>query len=312
VITGPLVLVGSSDRNLYAFDAATGRRRWAFHTGDEVISEPAVADDTVYFGGADHQFYALDASRGCLRWAVRTTGPIEYAAPLIVEGTVYFGSRDGHIWALDGHTGEARWRFDAGASFRAAPALSAGILIFGTETGELFAVAAQTGTKEWSRTLGQRIYGVSMADNTVFVASAPAPQGGGTGSSFRADKGTLYAFDARSGRERWRFESGRMEVSPAIANGALYLGTTHVVYAIDRLTGRRMWQFDLGADEITSEPSVTGGTIYFGTAFGSLEALDAKTGAELWTLSADEPITVAPSAADSLVYFVGSQLFAAG
>jgi outer membrane protein assembly factor BamB len=49
-VAGGRVYAGSEDDNVYALDAATGHRRWAFTTGYEVDSTPAVANGTVYVG----------------------------------------------------------------------------------------------------------------------------------------------------------------------------------------------------------------------------------------------------------------------
>ena len=49
------------DHKVYALDAATGHLRWAYTTGGNVDSSPAVAGGTVYVGSGDHKVYALSA-----------------------------------------------------------------------------------------------------------------------------------------------------------------------------------------------------------------------------------------------------------
>jgi eukaryotic-like serine/threonine-protein kinase len=46
---------------LYALDAATGRPRWAYTTGNFLESTPAVAGGTVYASDSYNGTYALDA-----------------------------------------------------------------------------------------------------------------------------------------------------------------------------------------------------------------------------------------------------------
>ncbi|MFI8930724.1 PQQ-binding-like beta-propeller repeat protein [Streptomyces sp. NPDC053474] len=58
-VAGGVVYVGSDDDNLYAVDAATGKKRWTFPTGHSVGSSPAVADGVVYFGSNDNNLYAV-------------------------------------------------------------------------------------------------------------------------------------------------------------------------------------------------------------------------------------------------------------
>lgn len=102
---------------------------WALPNSDEMHSQPAVVDDTVYFGGQDGWFYALDASSGQQRWKFdsRTVaGPtpprppnpddlwdIDHNplrnGPTVVGDAAYFGDTRGNIYALDRYTGTLRW-----------------------------------------------------------------------------------------------------------------------------------------------------------------------------------------------------------
>jgi outer membrane protein assembly factor BamB len=59
VVAGGTVYVASVE--VYALDAATGRPRWTYATGDFFDSGPAVAGDTVYASDGDNGTYALDA-----------------------------------------------------------------------------------------------------------------------------------------------------------------------------------------------------------------------------------------------------------
>ena len=60
MVVGGTVYIGSGDHKMYALDAATGKLRWAYRTGDWVISSPVVVGGTVYVGSGDHKVYALD------------------------------------------------------------------------------------------------------------------------------------------------------------------------------------------------------------------------------------------------------------
>lgn len=54
------VNAGSDDDTMYALDADTGDKQWAFETNATVSSSPAVADGTGYFGSNDNNLYALE------------------------------------------------------------------------------------------------------------------------------------------------------------------------------------------------------------------------------------------------------------
>jgi outer membrane protein assembly factor BamB len=61
-VTDGVVYVGSEFGKVYAVDAATGRLRWIYTTGEMQDSLPAVAHGTVYVGSDDAKVFALKAS----------------------------------------------------------------------------------------------------------------------------------------------------------------------------------------------------------------------------------------------------------
>ncbi|MGJ5829850.1 PQQ-binding-like beta-propeller repeat protein [Streptomyces ossamyceticus] len=50
---------GSGDGNLYAVDAKTGGKRWAFPTGSPVGAVPAFADGVLYLSSVNGVVYAV-------------------------------------------------------------------------------------------------------------------------------------------------------------------------------------------------------------------------------------------------------------
>jgi outer membrane protein assembly factor BamB len=57
-VSNNVVYVGSNDKNIYAFNAATGAKLWAAPTGQAIFSSPAVANGIVYVGSEDGNLYA--------------------------------------------------------------------------------------------------------------------------------------------------------------------------------------------------------------------------------------------------------------
>src|SRR6266487_2507511 len=53
------VFAGSTDGNLYAIDAESGRQKWKFATKGRITSSPAVHAGIVYFESYDSNFYAV-------------------------------------------------------------------------------------------------------------------------------------------------------------------------------------------------------------------------------------------------------------
>jgi len=63
-VANGVVYVGSTDTNIYAFDALTGAALWSATTGDAIVSSPTVADGFVYVGSNDGRLYAFAIDGG--------------------------------------------------------------------------------------------------------------------------------------------------------------------------------------------------------------------------------------------------------
>jgi polyvinyl alcohol dehydrogenase (cytochrome) len=130
---------------------------------------------------------------------------------------------------------------------------------------------------------------------------------------FGSDVGTVYSVDAASGCVYWSFQAdGPMRVAPAIAPAkgmgsakyAVYFGDQKAnAYALDAETGKLLWKTkvdDHPVAQITGAPTLYEGRLYVpmasleeaaaGQSFtypcctfrGSITALDAKTGKQIW------------------------------
>ncbi|MEP7312039.1 MAG: PQQ-dependent dehydrogenase, methanol/ethanol family [Pseudomonadota bacterium] len=108
-----------------------------------------------------------------------------------------------------------------------------------------------------------------------------------------------------------------LEATPLVANGVLYASTDWSnVFALDARTGRELWRWDARADRIRGNKACCDvvnrgvalyqGKVYVGVIDGRLAALDAATGALRWevqTTPLDQPYTItgAPRVVDGKV-----------
>ncbi|MFN0177774.1 MAG: PQQ-dependent dehydrogenase, methanol/ethanol family [Gemmatimonadales bacterium] len=102
--------------------------------------------------------------------------------------------------------------------------------------------------------------------------------------------GFAWGYDARS--RRGRVEHGQ-EATPIVVDGVLYVsGPWGTVFAVDAKTGAERWRYDPAVDGsygrraccdvVNRGLAVWQGRVYVGTLDGFLVALDAATGAEVW------------------------------
>ncbi len=61
IVENGVVYVGSSDGNIYALDAKTGKLIWRYATSGRIWSSPTYWKGAVYVGSSDNRLYALNA-----------------------------------------------------------------------------------------------------------------------------------------------------------------------------------------------------------------------------------------------------------
>ena len=105
-----------------------------------------------------------------------------------------------------------------------------------------------------------------------------------------ARDGWIYAIDAATGTEKWRFDHkvSWINTSPAVMDGVVYAGSSDAqfVQALDAATGKELWRTTTGVT--WSSPAVTSDMIYAGDGAGRLHAIDRKSGKLLWSFRTGE------------------------
>ncbi|MDB5151552.1 MAG: afsK [Mucilaginibacter sp.] len=266
---------GSSDGNLYALNAFTGKRKWAFKTGGLIHTSPALYQGKIYFGSWDRFFYAIDAKTGKLHWKFETGNQPVYhvlegiqASPACADGRVYFGSRDGYFYALDAGTGKTVWKYAADNSWvLTTAAVEGGIVYLGTSDTYLFlGLDAKTGKEKIRyKTNGYVYSSPAIAGNTAY---------------FGDFSGNLCAVDLSTGKLKDKFTTtGRAENAASVLNpegnvdfNYLAKGKDVSLYATSVEAMNKL--YTLGS--IVSSPAINNGVIYFGSADGYLYALNLK------------------------------------
>jgi len=291
-VANGVVYFSSIDDNVYALDAHTGAKLWSYPTGASVQSSPAVADGVVYVGSNDFSVYALNAHTGARLWSYATGGEV-YSSPAVVDGVLYVGSGDGKIYALDAKTGADLWSYATGGAVDSSPAVANGVVYVGSDDDTVYALNAQTGADLWSYATGSYVSSPpSVANGVVYIGSWD---------------GNVYALNAQTGAKLWSYlTQGLVDSSPAVANGVVYVGSGHNMYALNASNGVPLWSYATN-DYVWSSPAVANGAVYVGSFnyyLATVAALDASTGATLWSTGADS-LWGSPAVVNDVVY-VGS------
>ncbi len=294
-IVNGIVYIGSNERsdnlvggNIYALNAASGEKIWNYSTGhsmlDAVHSSPAVFENTVYIG-AGRSVLALDALKGTKIWSFEIGSQVD-SSPTVLYKTVFVGSGDGNVYALNSSTGFKIWNYSTGASVFSSPAVINEVVYIGSDDRNLYALNATTGTKIWNYlTSGQVESSPVVANNVVYVGSSD---------------GYLYSLNASTGEKIWSFETKHryndgITVTPAVADGIVYVCTDFALHAVDASTGTQIWSNDTFA--FHSSPTVANGVLYI-----SSDAFNASTGTEIWHFQAKRQINASPVIVNGIIY----------
>lgn len=116
--------------------------------------------------------------------------------------------------------------------------------------------------------------------------------------------GVLYALDAATGQERWRYDG--TELGELSASGTLvYVKDADVLHALDATTGQERWQAEVPGG---TSAVVDDGLLVIGTSDGYLLGLDAATGSERWRFQvATRGAAHNPALADGIAYAGGDE-----
>ncbi|MEP6493395.1 MAG: PQQ-binding-like beta-propeller repeat protein [bacterium] len=267
---------------------------WRAPFGAPITSTAAVAGGLVFVNG-DGAFRAYHVTDGKPAWTFKTgaqvplmwgyeSGQVYASSPAIAGGHVVFGAVDGFVYSLDATTGHEQWRYPAGARVYSSPAIAAGTVFVGGQDGVVHAIDVATGHAKWHfDTEGKRLKSADFGFDRTTVQSSPAVANGTV--YIGARDGFLYALDAATGTQRWRFDHkvSWVNTSPAVSDGLVYAASSdgRFIQAVDAVTGAERWRVTTNVAVWTS-PIVDHDRVYANDDGGAILALDKKTGAEIW------------------------------
>lgn len=137
-----VVVVGSEDGKLYAYNARTGQPRpWSPFVGaaDKIWTTPVIRGNLVYFGSHDGNVYAVSLESGVEKWRFSTGGAV-IAQPLVLRDTLIVGSFDKKLYGLSADTGQELWSFQGGNWFWAGAVAKTSTIFAPSMDGNVYAL----------------------------------------------------------------------------------------------------------------------------------------------------------------------------
>jgi serine/threonine-protein kinase len=230
------------------------------------------------------------------------------ASAPVVAGDVAVVLTATQVIGLDPATGTERWRLARASGYLDMPAVDTSatppLLVYAEgrlgATSAVVAMDLDKRSQVWrypaTGGLKQPLRGAPVIDSgTVYVGS---------------DDGNVYALDEKTGAKRWAFQTGaRVQTSPAVAGGAVFVIADNsssgqsTLFALDAATGKLRWNYSpRGVALNSSPPTVAGDRVFVGFGDRTVKAVDAASGAVLWS----SPVRFPFSPFNGLAYASGS------
>jgi outer membrane protein assembly factor BamB len=253
------------------------------------FSAPVVSNGKVFIGSSSPEvrMYALDAETGETLWiGPEQDGSLFENSAAISRGLVFANAHRSAISAYNANTGEIVWTTDPRLAVQASPTIGGRTLYLGQTNADLWAFEAATGAMKWM-----------VDDHGSLDTQAPVID---NGRVFKmGNGGPLTAYDADDGAQLWQISAASVG-TPAAAYGKVFFAHhPEGVTAVNAATGEEVWSAPvLNTFQINGSPAVAYGKVFVTEA--ALFALDAATGAVVWTAAAQSDM--GPSVANGVVY----------
>ena len=289
-----------------------------------------VAGTTILAGNQTNRggLFAVDMLSGKVKWTYRPTfssGTASVSTPPAVSGdlviTPFAAAYPGAVVAVSLAAGKEVWRGPDPVQNAAVAAHADLVYVFG-KNGYFYAMDASTGHERWK---------VAFATNRAACASRPIVRddsiyftgsaGATPGDAAKPAGYYLFALDARTGQERWRYRaeapdtpSGVCLSQPVVTADTIFAAGDTRLYAVQGATGRDRWQpvevrrpVEGQVRPVEVHGLVDAGSLLIGMTSGYLIAFEKDSGRTAWEIAGQyRDTTPAMAVAGNVLYFQGS------
>jgi outer membrane protein assembly factor BamB len=331
-VSSGLIVAGSQNGELAAYDENTGRLSWNRRGLGPISGSPAISDGRVFaatLSGHVHAFRLTDG-REIWDWKAPGTQPALWSSPTIYRALLLIGVgsqagdqplESGRVVALDAASGRERWLTCAmtdcapGGGIWSTPSIDAAGRAYvgvGNPIDGLLAFDATTGQHLWQYSF----YADAARDLDVGASPVLLDVDGREAVAVGSVAGIFKLFAAANGNVVWSDDlvmggaAHGLIGSPAYDGASLYVPSASPltgIFALRPTDGAVQWRYET-ALPVYSSPAVASGVLVFGTGAvfgdtkaGAVVALSIGDGHMLWSYDTHSAARSSPAVAGSLV-----------
>lgn len=292
-VLGNQLLIASSDGEITALDAHSGKPIWRASTGAALSAGVGSDGETVAVVSRENQLLALRGGKEVWRQKLPS---LVLTSPLVAGARVFILSADRTVTAFDAGTGRKLWAQqragDALVLGQAAILMAVGDTLVTTQSGRLVGMNPQNGTVRWDAAVAVG-RGVNEVERLVDLVAGTSRLGSNV--CLRAFQSAVACVDANSGLTLW--------TKPALGASGL-AGDASTVFGAEgdskvvawrRSDGEKLWTTEALRFRGLTAPVVAGRALAVGDFEGFVHFLSPKDGAFMARVATDgSPIALAP------------------
>lgn len=128
------------------------------------------------------------------------------------------------------------------------------------------------------------------------------------------EQGNLYALDATTGAQRWKFSAGSPILNSVAADaGIVYFGTMDgAVYGVNTANGTQAWKTQASEKGFSTAPLLADNKLMIGGRDGKFYAFNLTNGQVIWTYDAGAPILQTAAFDQGKAFFGSMDMFVHG
>jgi alcohol dehydrogenase (cytochrome c) len=214
-------------KNIFKFVAAAAALSFSLSiplsgqvTFDRLLHADREPQNWLTYSGAynSNRYSALDqvtpanAKNLELKWVFQARSLEKFeTTPLVIDGIMYFTEAPNHVYAIDAKTGKQFWDYEyhplkdarvCCGSVNRGLAVLGDSLFMGAIDGHLLALDAKSGRVQWNIEVGDPKLGYSITHAPLVVKDKVLV---GVAGGEYGIRGFIAAFDAKTGKEVWKF-----------------------------------------------------------------------------------------------------------
>jgi outer membrane protein assembly factor BamB len=203
-----VIFFGTDDGDMLALGAAEGDMRWSFRAEGEIIHQPVIEGEALYFTSGDDTVHAIDWTNGDQIWSHHEESSVSeflvsgFAGAAATERAVYTGFSSGVVAAFDAFDGNVLWQRDLSEDIASdarvggvpvmrdvdtTPVLGTARVYFADYESGVYGLERESGAIAWRQPI-KNVVALAGRGTTLFAAQA------GSG---------VVALDTGSGRVLW-------------------------------------------------------------------------------------------------------------